>query len=302
MTIKENTPYTHPYIHPQGGALWTRIQRPHVVHGPVPRWQSDRHEEYLAASGMSASALKILATKTPEHFRSWLQESSEPTYAQSFGTLVHDFILLQTPVIESPKLDMRTKDGKAEFAALQAAAQRQRATLVTPEEYKALHGIRTALYDVPHVYEALTGSSFLEISGYAQSTGYSAKIRPDIRVPRTGTIWDLKTCEDASYNAFQRDAWKFGYHIQAAWYLGIANLIEGKGAYKTFKFIAVEKKSPYAVAVYEASEEFLNAGAEAIARALTVFEECVAKEEWPGFPRESQLLKPPMWHRSNGEE
>jgi hypothetical protein len=245
---------------------------------------------------MSATALKVLSSKTPAHFRAWLQESSEPSAAQAFGTIVHDFILLQTPVIEAPKLDMRTKDGKAEFAALRAAAQRQQATLVTPEEFKALHGIRSALLDLPNVCDVLdSAGSHLEVSGYAQTEKFAAKIRPDIRVPGTGTLWDLKTCEDASPAEFQHDAWKYGYHIQAAWYLSIANLIEGKDTYRTFKFIAVEKKAPYAVAVYEASEAFLNAGAEAIARALDTFEQCVTSKQWPGFPRESRLLEQPAW-------
>lgn len=283
-----------PYNVP-GGAIWTRIQRPHTVHGPTPRWQADSHEDYLAASGMSASALKVLASKTPAHFRAWLLEEREATAAQAFGTLVHDFILLEQKVIQAPKLNMRTNDGKAEFAALQAEALRQGAVLVTEEEHAALCAIRDSLHSVPAVCEVLSSTRTLkEVSGYVTLNSCAAKIRPDIRDPAAGVIWDLKTCADASPEGFQRDAWKWGYHIQAAWYLSVATLIEPWN-YHSFRFIAVENKAPYAVAIYEASPAFLEAGATAVSRALTTFEECLKNKRWPGFSDEVRELDPPRW-------
>lgn len=283
-----------PYNVP-GGAVWTRIQRPHTVHGPTPRWQADSHEDYLAASGMSASALKVLSSKTPAHFRAWLLEEREATTAQAFGTLVHDFILLDQKVIQAPKLNMRTNDGKAEFAALQSEAQRQGAVLVTEDEHQALHAIRESLHSVPAVYDVIDSCrSLKEVSGYVTLQSCAAKIRPDVRDPTTGIIWDLKTCSDASPEGFQRDAWKWGYHIQAAWYLSVSNVIE-PGRYNSFRFIAVENKAPYAVAVYEASPAFLEAGADAVSRALTTFEECLQSKRWPGFSDEVKPLEPPAW-------
>lgn len=283
-----------PYNVP-GGAVWTRIQRPHTVHGPTPRWQADSHDEYLAASGMSASALKVLASKTPAHFRAWLLEEREATSAQAFGTLVHDFILLEQKVIQAPKLNMRTNDGKAEFAALQAEAMRQGAVLVTEEECAALHSIRDSVNSLPEVCHVLSSSlTHREVSGYVTLDSCAAKIRPDIRDTRTGIIWDLKTCADASPEGFQRDAWKFGYHIQAAWYLSVANVIE-PSKYHSFRFIAVENKAPYAVAIYEASSAFLEAGATAVSRALEAFEECLQNKRWPGFSDEVRELDPPAW-------
>jgi len=75
----------------------------------------------------------------------------------------------------------------------------------------------------------------------------------DLRCP--DIIWDYKTTAQTNEVAIERDAYKFGYHIQAHQYRWL-------GKREKFGFIFVSKTFPHEVFIMEPSEEFMDKGEE----------------------------------------
>jgi hypothetical protein len=57
----------------------------------------------------------------------------------------------------------------------------------------------------------------------------------------------------------------------------------------------VEKKAPYAVAVYAADAEMIAAGAQTAARDLDVLATCKAAGAWPGYSDQIEPISLPPW-------
>jgi hypothetical protein len=107
----------------------------------------------------------------------------------------------------------------------------------------------------------------------------------------------VKTTEDASPAGFARSVATFRYHVQAAHYLAGT---QGK----RFVFIAIEKKAPFAVAVYELDPVSLEVGEIARMADLLTYQMCDSSGQWPGYGNEIAPLTLPSWAfpKSESEE
>jgi hypothetical protein len=123
-------------------------------------------------------------------------------------------------------------------------------------------------------------------------TGVRCRARPD-QVTADALVVDLKTTQNASADAFQRDAWKYRYHVQAAFYLDALRTLRHPA--ESFVFIAVEKEAPYLVQVFVATDEFIDAGRVAYKMDLETYKSCLASGAWPGFPTDAQPLTIPAY-------
>lgn len=253
-------------------------------------WVNEPDSFYRAANGLNYSSLKILCEKTPAHFLHALENPKAPTPAMMWGSVVHAFLLDGKAFTIEP--DFSGKGSKAAREEWRAALPAD-ALIVAADEAESLYAMARALRAHPVAVVALT-SEHREISGYATTDLFGLKLRADLLSPDEGVIWDLKTCASAAPNKFSRDAFDLGYHLQAAWYLTVANLIE-PGTYHAFRWICVEKDAPYCVAVYEATEEHLALGSQAIGRALDVLTSCLDDGGFHGFPADVVPLEVPRW-------
>ncbi len=68
-----------------------------------------------------------------------------------------------------------------------------------------------------------------------------------------------------------------------------------------FLFLCVEKRAPYAVAVYAADAEMIQIGAEAAARDLEVLATCKAAGAWPGYSDQIETISLPPWMRPKAD-
>ena len=123
-----------------------------------------------------------------------------------------------------------------------------------------------------------------------EETGLQCKCRPDIWAGKV--IVDLKTTEDASPEGFSRSIQTYGYGIQAAHYLAGAG--SGSGA-DAFIFVAVEKKAPYAVAVYELDPLSLEICETKRRALLEYWANCREADMYPAYSDECQLISLPAW-------
>lgn len=221
------------------------------------------------------------------------------TPAQRWGTLVHLYTLEPENVareiaIVPAGIDRRTKAGKEAWDAFVCEAGSRKP--VTETEHAELARIADAVHAHPTAGRILAGgyASTAEMSLYwtDTDTGVKCRARPD-QVTTDAFVVDLKTTLNASADAFQRDAWKYRYHVQAAFYLDALRTLRHPA--ESFVFIAVEKEPPYLAQVFVATDEFIDAGRVAYKTDLETYKSCQASGVWPGFPTDAQPLTIPAF-------
>jgi exodeoxyribonuclease VIII len=242
-----------------------------------------------------------LINRAPALYRHRLDNPQrEQTPAQRFGTLAHTIVLEEARFHESvalaPKVDRRTKAGREQWDEFTAAHPGKE--IITEEEFREFVALRDAIRAHPAASSALEHASAIEPSLYWTDvdTGVACRARPDL-VRRDGIVVDLKTAQDASAGSFAREAIKYRYHVQAAFYLDALRAIEWEA--DAFVFVVVEKAAPHLVQVFAADADFLNAGRAAYKADLLRYKSCREKNEWPGYSPDVLPLGLPGWMKNN---
>ncbi len=117
------------------------------------------------------------------------------------------------------------------------------------------------------------------------------KVRPDFLPDRMGSVPEYKSTADASEEAFKRDAYNFGYHLQAALYLRGVKEVLGETP-DDFVFVCQEKEPPYLIEVYGLEDEWLEWAEIQLRYAIRLFAHCLETDHWPGSSGE--LKRVPM--------
>lgn len=257
-------------------------------------WRNDLTNEAYQndfRSYISSSDIRRLL-RSPAHFRNPAKMESA---AMAFGTLVHTFVL-EPHVAEAryrarADVDGRTKEGKAVRDWEQSLTAQQGVQFISRSDYDAAVSIATSVRTHLGATSLLTGG-MAEVSGTADNfCGINARIRPDYLCD--DRIIDLKTCVDARGDAFVRSVLNYGYDVQAAYYLDVAEAIDGKK--RKFFWCAVEKDTPFAVSVYEASDAMIERGRAQYKRAIELYKECASLDLWPAYSQQIQQLELPNW-------
>jgi exodeoxyribonuclease VIII len=242
-------------------------------------------------SYLSSSDLRRLL-RSPAHYRN-PQKLESPALA--FGTLVHTFVL-EPHVAEAryrPRADVdgRTKEGKTVRDWESALAAQQGVQFVNRSDYDAATSITASVCSHLGCSSLLSGG-LAEVSGTVEGfRDINARIRPDYLTDKH--IVDLKTCVDARSDAFSRSVINFLYQVQAAFYVDVAEAIDGKK--RDFYWIGVEKDAPYAVSVFKASDAMLEHGRQQYRKAIELYKECAAMDLFPAYSQQVQTLELPNW-------
>lgn len=94
-------------------------------------------------------------------------------------------------------------------------------------------------------------------------------------------ILDVKSTRDASITGFSRDIGKYGYDVQAAFYIDGIKAVTGLEL--PFYFVPIEKDGPHEVAMYRASDDMVATGRKKYRAALELLQWCREKGEYPGY-------------------
>lgn len=285
-----------------------------TLHGIIPNLPA---AEYHAQSGASASILKKLWQTTPAHLKAYLAEPFTPTPAMQFGTWVHHVLLepdtplpslAVTPTVyPAPKTcsavkrgqaqpgDLIPWDGRATYCKDWKAEQEEAGrTVLDRDTYDGIFAAAGNVMAHP-VAGPLFAEGQSELSLFATVNGFPIRARLDHVAPGDSLV-DLKTAQSADPRRFPRDAYKLGYHIQAAFYLDLWNALAGVDDPKSgFTFVVVENTAPYAVCVYSATAQFIQAGREDYQRMLDLYRTCVETNTWPAYPVDTQALEVPKY-------
>ena len=251
-----------------------------TVDGLQPNISSDN---YHASSGISSSQLKY-ALKCPALYKAHCIDKTMPPLqgpALDLGTLVHAMVLEPHTVDDIAIIKKKFSGVGARTKAAEFASEHEGKLLITQFDWDRATAMSESVLSMPYV-EALLSESQNELSGWYKDTETDllCRYRPDIRTD--WIIADLKTCTDASHDAFSRTIDKFGYAISAAHYLTGDTALMGT-EHRQFAFICVESSPPYLTAMYILEDEAISYGDSKRSKALSIIKNGLETGIWPGY-------------------
>jgi exodeoxyribonuclease VIII len=223
----------------------------------------------------------------------------------AIGSAVHTHVLeldqWDARYVTAPEgINRRTNAGKAEWEAFEVASTGRTVLAKADAELVMRMGHSVFAHPAASMLLAMPGKAETTHMWTDQATGLRCKCRPDWLTDDGSLIVDLKTTEDASPMGFRKSIANWRYHVQASWYLDGLERATGKRP-DQFIFICVEKKPPFACAVYAADAEMIQIGAEAAARDLDVLATCRAAGAWPGYSDQVEMISLPPWMRPRAD-
>ena len=218
------------------------------------------HEEYhtgKCAEYISSSMIRRFL-KAPALFG----QVVKPTAAMDFGSAYHSYVL------DGDEIPEIYKTAKA-----QAKAEAQ---ITAMAEVIRVHKVARAMIE----------KGRHEVTFLWDESGMPCKCRADIWIEGLNLCADLKTTGSAAPEGFRRSCQRYGYDIQAAWYMrGISKAL-GLDELPGFVFVAQEKDEPYLVGLYEFSPDAIYNAMASINEALAGIEACRESGVWPGYADE----------------
>lgn len=244
--------------------------------------------------------------RSAAHGRWYMTHPPAPTAAMELGTAVHLAVLepdrFADECIVAPKIDRRTKEGKAEWSAFEASANGK--TVLTAEDFARCQAMRDAVWAHPTAAAMLSGPGHFEVGALwtDPATEQPCKTLIDRMGAHDGWTWciDLKKTKDASKREFAKSVARYHYHAQAAMILDGCAAIAPRE--RKFAWIAVEDEPPYGVAVYEPTLPVEAAGRELWRRWLDRYVEAKRTETWKSYPAGVSTMELPRWAYYADEE
>ena len=252
-------------------------------------------EQYFAEDRINNSGLKLIA-RTPAHFKYYKEHLNEkpPTPQMMLGTAVHCAVLEPATFKErytvAPACDKRTKEGKAIWADLEASKK----LILSASDYELVEGMSQSVLNHETASKLLEKGD-PEVTVLTDIEGIPAKARLDWY--RNGIILDLKTTQAADPDSFSRSCASFGYSLQAAFYLDCCKAANLEA--HTILFLVVESSAPFLCTVYEFDDVSIEYGRDHYRSALNKYRECIALNDWPGFPQGIETISLPAWTLKN---
>lgn len=223
------------------------------------------NSEYHAHPALGSSGVKSIL-KNPY---SYLHPQEMTGKNLDIGSAIHKLILephdFEKEFAVAPSVDRRTKAGKEAWAEFVGASVGK--TVLAAEDYETAKGAAESVLYHPEA-QFLLSDGVAESSHFADLDGVACKCRPDYYRERDGIVVDVKSTEDASPDGFAKAVANFGYYIQDPFYCDVL-LSSGKPVSR-FIFIAVERKPPHMVGIYELDHVARDFGRDEYRRAFKI--------------------------------
>ncbi len=270
------------------------------------------HEEYhsdpVIEPSLSRSAIKDLLYKSPAHCKHNHPhlnpnfKSDDGNGKFDMGTASHS-LLLESPdsifVVETE--DWRTKVAKE---AREEARKNGQTPLLRHQFDKSQVMVDAAKWHIWDCKELgicdLVKDGKAELSYIWKEDKTWLRARPDWISNDKKLIVDYKTTEaSANPEDYVRIALSTGLDIQQALYTRGVKAIEGTDP----KFIIVvqEAYEPFLCSFISFSPQFLDMGKSKCDYGIFLWNQCMQKNEWPGYPNRVCWIEPPAWALSSWE-
>lgn len=273
----------------------------------IPCWLPDLDEDVYHGDpcpdpSLSSSIAKaLLEPGGPARVREVHMNGRPAKKAWEFGHAAHERILGRGRPLIAVGGNRNANKVKEEIATWEAEGHQ----VVKPAELAAVDAMAEQILKQPLAGDLFTqGAGQPEVSmfGVDNQTGRWMRGRLDFLLDRD-LIVDYKTVAGAADVAsWEKQSWKYGYHVQAAHYLGLARQLDLVNPGARFLFVAQEKTAPYLCGVYELDQDLLVEGADRVRSALNIWDRCLELNEWPGLPAGIQTITKPAWATTYEED
>lgn len=264
---------------------------------------------YLLWSALSQTDLK--SARTMRHLRHRLDAVPDaPGPAQCKGTAFHTLLLEPHQWGERIALGpVNPKTGESYGRGTKAWAEYEAAnpgtTFISRAELADVHAMVTAASENETVRTLRAASPLVEASAVWTDAEFGAvcKGRFDCLIERPDRVIvaDFKSTLDASPDKFGRDADKFGYVFQMAFYERACKVLFPGKTFVPY-LIACESEDPYCVATYPIDEDTLAVGRSEVRAKLAQYQKSVKTNTWPSYDAETPLVLPAWAYRQTESE
>ena len=256
------------------------------------------NDQYHAErSAVSSTQLKRMLT-SPAHYLHYLHAPEESREAYLFGTVLHGRLLepesFEARFFAEPKVNRTTKEGKAlaEGFKIEAAGR----TRFPADWMTQIGGIVNNVESHEKARAILAeGEAEVALAWVDSETGVKCKIKIDWW-QGARLIADVKSAIDVTWDGFSKACARMHYALSAFMYCEGVRLFTGERP--EWAFIACEKEAPNTVAVYRASNAFLQRGEQQFRRAVRNLAECHASGYYPPLQADGQWesIDLPRWY------
>lgn len=231
--------------------------------------------DYVKLDAINNSSLGLIK-KSPKYYHLGKRINSE---GFGIGRATHTFVLEPDKFeAEYNVVPVKSKNTKAWKEAKENYDGREMLTL---DEIDLVKAMAETVSAHPVASQLLDGFGAFEPTYLFDYMGHQCKCRLDFE-REDGVIVDLKTTVDSSNLAFEQAVKKYQYYRQVAFYKLGYTVVNEKPP-EGFYFVAVEKKEPYHVAVYEIDADYEQYGLEEAEMLLTQLKTCKSTDNWPGI-------------------
>jgi len=137
--------------------------------------------------------------------------------------------------------------------------------------------------------------------GFDEQFQIQLKGRPDTWVKDGGLIVDFKTTSDSiSELGFGETVFKYNYHIQAAFYKRLLDILGLP--FTGFCFFVIKNSPPYSHRIFDVPSIVIEMGDKEIDRLLGIYSKAMKNDEWPGFYEISEFRVPRRFLNNNESE
>lgn len=251
---------------------------------------------------LSSSGARTLLWSSPRKFHEEQQSPPVTTPTFDLGHALHTLALGKGP--EIVVVDAKSWQAGAAAEARKHAHAAGNTPILT-KEYETAKTMARNIREHPIAGKLLDPDNCdAEVSGWWTDplTGIRLRWRPDgIHHGKSRKILvDVKSSKDASPAGFPKSIAEYHYHQQQAWYIDGA-IANGLDPNPLFVFIAVDKSAPYDVAVHECEPADVDRGRALNRKAIDIYAECRATNEWPGYPAVIHTAEFPSYARYREE-
>lgn len=277
---------------------------------PESAWRPTNAEYHAIRDRWSSSRISLFRRSPREAYETFVtrtRSSDARSTPLDIGAAVSQSLTDPTGVGQHAyRVNVRSRGSKAYKDAVRVYGG-DRVVLTAPEFDAVEQMVENVLNPTTPMAEVaramlVVGSGASEWAHTWEEMGVPCMVKLDrlVMLQRMAMV-ELKTSVARSPQEFSRQAWKFNYHCQAAFYRrGVTAAGElGDDERPDVYFVVIHNEWPHEVWVQAASEEFLAAGDAQIERDLTRLKGCLAGEAPWCHPWETSeilpVLRPPKW-------
>jgi hypothetical protein len=269
----------------------------------------DYHADPCDVPSLTQSIANEMLTRSPWHAHRLHPKLGgkhrKPTIATDDGSLLHAVLLGDDDAFVVVDVDdFRTKEARR---TRDDAIEAGKVVIKKSDLTKVMERAARIDNDLRREHGIVLGSMQRELTAvWSEQTDTLGHVPADVTCRARldafdgETIYDLKTCADASPGKLARSAIQFGYHVQAAAYVSaVEHIVPDMAGRINFVDIFIENET-LAISVTRFAGSFMEAGRARWQAAVDAWHGCLSSGRWPGYSGngEPMTLESPEWYRA----